>query len=956
VRNLDEQEIFHAARRIGAPEARRAYLESACGAERGLRARVEALLRVHDQEQSFLRAPAEGAQACAALLVRERPGAVIGSYKLLEEIGEGGFGVVFLAEQTRPVRRKVAVKVLKPGMDTRQVVARFEAERQALALMDHPNIARVHDGGETASGRPYFVMELVRGVPITDFCDENRLPVRRRLELFVSLCLAVQHAHTKGVIHRDIKPSNVLVTLHDGTPVVKVIDFGVAKALGERLTEKTLFTGLAQMVGTPLYMSPEQAEMSGLDVDTRADIYALGVLLYELLTGSTPFDKERLRAAPFDEMRRIIREEEPQRPSDRVSTLADGAVTVCVNRGSDPKRLSRLVRGELDWIVMKCLEKDRARRYETVNGLARDVQRYRNEEPVEACPPSAGYRLRKFVRRHKGAVGATSLVALALLGGVIGTTVGLVQAGHARATAAKRVAQVEKGIDLLGSIFEGVDPESEEKEGRPLRAILGDRLDEAAAELEGEALGDPLVVSRLQDRLGRTYLSLGHHEKAASLFRKAVATARARLGPEHPATLRGMHNLAGASAVAKKYTEAIALYEELRDIQVRTIGADDPDTLDTLKCLGDAYWRVGMVPRGVALLEKVRDAAVKRYPADDPRTLDVLSALGGAYQSAGKYAESTALLEKVLDARVKQFGDAHVSTLRAMNNLAYVYRAGSQMRRAVLLFEKARDVVVPKLGPYNPLTLHILNNLAGTYRAYGKTAEAIALHEQVLQRSVLLFGTRHPGTLTTMYHLGAAYQAAKEPEKALPLLQQAAAEVELHGFVPLEAGDMIGQLCSCHEQLKQYEQAEVWRRKWLPLAKAKAGPRPERYAVALAGLGSNLIRQQKHADAEPFLREGLALFEKRKPEEWETFRTQSLFGAALLGQRKYADAEPHLVRGCRGMAGWAERLGPSHGSFTRKPLTEALERLVQLYDAWGKPAEAAKWRKELEAIKPGQSR
>jgi serine/threonine protein kinase len=384
---MTERELFIAALRLPDDHARVAFLDGACADER-LRQQVESMLLVHEQLGSFLESPASPLAATFDHQVRETPGTVIGPYKLLEVIGEGGFGVVFMAEQQRPVHRKVALKVLKPGMDTCQVVARFEAERQALALMDHPNIARVFDGGATdppQAGRPYFVMELVKGIPITEFCDEGQLILRERLERFVDVCQAVQHAHQRGIIHRDLKPANVLVTLHDGTTVAKVIDFGIAKTLGLQLTDKTLFTNFAQLIGTPLYMSPEQAALSGLDVDTRTDVYALGVLLYELLIGSTPFDLERLKTAAFDEVHRIIREEVPPEPSTRMSTLGPSATTVSANRRSDPKRLRQLLRGELDWIVMKCLEKDRNRGYETVNGLRLDVRRYLADEP---CRPA----------------------------------------------------------------------------------------------------------------------------------------------------------------------------------------------------------------------------------------------------------------------------------------------------------------------------------------------------------------------------------------------------------------------------------------------------------------------------------------------------------------------------------------------------------------------------------------
>jgi serine/threonine protein kinase/tetratricopeptide (TPR) repeat protein len=480
--HLPLEAIFFIALEKGSPHEREAYLDQVSAGNPDFRRRIEKMLAGHAQAGSFLEHPAPSLVATIDEPISERPGTVIGPYKLLEQIGEGGFGVVFMAEQTQPVRRKVALKVLKPGMDTRQVVARFEAERQALALMDHPNIARVLDGGQTSSGRPYFVMDLVKGLPLTDYCDQAQLTPRERLELFVPLCQAVQHAHQKGIIHRDLKPSNVLVTVHDTTPVVKVIDFGVAKALGQELTDKTLFTGFAQMVGTPLYMSPEQAGQSGLDVDTRSDIYALGVLLYELLTGTTPFDKTRLKAVGYDEMRRIIREEEPPRPSTRISTLGKAATTLSTQRKSEPKQLSRLIRGELDWIVMKALEKDRNRRYETANSFAMDVQRYLRDEPVLACPPSAWYRLRKFARRNRGGLAAAAVLGVALLA-VVGATAGSIgwAVRNREARQARLTGQVE-------TILEEVVRLQQEQKWPEARAAV----ERAEAVLAGGEAGDAL--------------------------------------------------------------------------------------------------------------------------------------------------------------------------------------------------------------------------------------------------------------------------------------------------------------------------------------------------------------------------------------------------------------------------------------------------------------------------------
>jgi WD40 repeat protein/tRNA A-37 threonylcarbamoyl transferase component Bud32 len=414
-----------------------------CAGDQPLRVRVEALIEVYEKEENFLHS-AEPGPTVEHAPISEGPGTQISRYKLLQKIGEGGFGVVYMAEQEKPVRRRVALKIIKPGMDTKQVIARFEAERQALALMDHPNVARVLDAGETDAGRPYFVMELVRGVPITEYCDKNELPTDERLKLFATVCRGVQHAHQKGIIHRDLKPSNIMVTLHDGAPVPKVIDFGVSKAISQQLTEKTLFTNYGQMLGTPQYMSPEQAEMSGLDIDTRSDVFSLGVLLYELLTGTTPLEARQLRTAGYAEIQRLIREEEPPRPSTRLSTLGDQATIIAKHRSSDPRRLRESFRGELDWIVMKSLEKERTRRYESPNSLAADVERFLTGHTVEAHPPSLAYRLRKFVRRYRVAVVAATAVLTAMALGIVGTTAGYFKAKVAQARTAASLRETDR--------------------------------------------------------------------------------------------------------------------------------------------------------------------------------------------------------------------------------------------------------------------------------------------------------------------------------------------------------------------------------------------------------------------------------------------------------------------------------------------------------------------------------
>jgi serine/threonine protein kinase/tetratricopeptide (TPR) repeat protein len=544
---VNEHELFAAALEINVADERSAYLDRACDGDDHLRARIEALLRAHEQAGSFLVAPTvAGAAIVDAPKPMVEPGTAIGPYKLLQTIGEGGMGTVYMAEQTAPVRRLVALKVIKAGMDSRQVIARFEAERQALALMDHPNIARVLDGGATDAGRPYFVMELVRGVPVTVYCDQYRLTVRERLELFIPVCQAIQHAHQKGIIHRDIKPSNVLIAPYDGRPLPKVIDFGVAKATGPRLTDATLFTEFGAVLGTLEYMSPEQAQLNQLDVDTRSDIYALGVLLYELLTGTTPLQRERLRQTALLEVLRIIREEEPPKPSARLNTTEESP-SIASNRGLEPRKLSGLVRGELDWIVMKALEKDRNRRYETAGSIAADVRRHLDDEPVQACPPSAWYRFRKFAGRNRPALAIAAAVALAVLvvvasiGWIVrdraarraklneGILFALHEAGMARDRALHSTSNRSEWQALLASAFTALE-HAQELAGhdRAPEAAMRQRLDGLRVRLESDET-DRRFVACLDELLVQIIVWNAHRSLSrgeAAFFKIADAFKR----------------------------------------------------------------------------------------------------------------------------------------------------------------------------------------------------------------------------------------------------------------------------------------------------------------------------------------------------------------------------------------------------------------------------------------------
>jgi len=704
----------------------------------------------------------------------EAPGNTFGPYRLVRALGQGGMGSVWLAEQSSPVRRQVALKVIKAGMDSATVIARFEAERQALALMDHPNIAKVLDAGTTPAGRPFFAMELVEGIPINRFCDQQRLTVRERLGLFIPVCRAVQHAHQKGIIHRDLKPSNVLVTRYDGQPVPKVIDFGIAKAAGPVVITGEMLTEAGALVGTPEYMAPEQADPGNADIDTRADIYALGVILYELLAGSLPFSRRQGPGASLFELLEMICKAEPPRPSTRLAS-AESLAEVAAARRVDPDRLPKLIRGELDWVVMKCLEKDRSRRYATANGLAADVERFLDDEPVHARPASRGYRLRKFVRKHRTAVAAAALVALALIGGIVGTTYGLIQANRAKQSALLRLKQIENNNEILRAVFTDLDPRRAEKDGDPLSAVLGRRLADAAGRLEGDAVGDRLTVARMQTTLGESLIHLGHAQAAIPVLKNAVATRTDQLGPDHPDTLMSRYDLAYAHLRAGDGDAAVTQFQAVLTDRTARLGDCHIDTLATMNALAVAYRQVGRRDSARPILERAVQVLDGLPDADNPAVAAVRANLADELLNAGRFHEAIPLLERAAKTTELRLGPNHAETLARRESLANAFRYVGQPARAVPDLEQVVRTSETLLGANHPDTLSRVNTLAKAYSDAGQTTKALAMFETNLKAREERLGFDHPDTVSSRDNLARAFKSAGRFDEALRLLETSAA-------------------------------------------------------------------------------------------------------------------------------------------------------------------------------------
>ncbi len=847
----------------------------------------------------------------------EQPGDDIGPYKLVKVLGEGGFGMVWLAEQRAPVQRRVALKLIKPGMDSGEVLTRFEAERQALALMDHPGIARVYDAGTTGKGRPFFAMEFIQGEPLHEYCDRARLNTADRLRLFVAVCHAVQHAHQKGIIHRDLKPSNILVAIVDNQPVPKIIDFGIAKALSGRLTEKTLFTETGRMMGTPEYMSPEQAGTTGLDVDTRTDVYSLGVVLYQLLVGALPFDPKSLRSRGYSEIMRIIKEDDPPRLSTRLSSLGDERTVIITRRRVDLRTLTEQLRGDLDWITARAMEKDRTRRYGMASDLAADVERYLAHQPVQARPPSPAYLARKFVRRHRVGVAAGSLIAGAVLLGAAGLAVGLVQATRARAEADRQRSAAVASAELatregnkataisafLQNMLASIDPKTDNPRDTTVREVL----DQAAGTLPGKLRDQPAVEGAVRNVLGRTYMNLGEIDSAEPQLRAALAIRQKESGDNGPDAAETKNELARALTYAGKYDDAIPLYKEAL---AEASGRTPPDPV--LVALRRKDYAVALAERGdsdeaqreveacLATLRRPPSAGGGGLGDDSPEVLDALAMLAAIKQQRGDLAGSEASLRELLPLTERASGPEHRDTGRVLFNLGELLRQQAKGTEAEPVLRRAVAVLQMAVGPLHPNTASALTNLGLTRYELGDLDEA-----ERLLRQALAAQRHNTGSGDGIVDIGLLNLAGILNERAGPGARDEAAALA---------------------------------REAIALAAKRLPPGHPQNGFPLLLLGRILTAQGAHDEGERTLRQALSIFESAlKPEDANLAVARAALGQSLALQGK-ADEALKLLE-----SAWPRLLagkGPAH------PRTrDAAAALATLYRARGENSRAA----EVEA-------
>ena len=845
--------------------------------------------------------PAPNSLSERSTLGHEEPSSTgsFGRYRRLQRLGEGGMGEVWLAEQTEPVRRQVALKVIKAGMDSAQVVARFEAERQALALMDHPAIARVFDGGTTPQGRPYFAMEYIKGEPMTAYCDRHRLSTTERLGLFMQVCEGVQHAHQKGIIHRDLKPSNVLVAIQDDHAVPKIIDFGVAKATAQHLTERSLFTELGVLIGTPEYMSPEQAEMGSLDIDTRTDVYALGVLLYELLTGALPFDRKEMRQAGLAEIQRIIREQDPPRPSTRITQLGPASTEAAQNRHTEPRRLVSELRGDLDWITMRALEKDRTRRYQTANALSADIRRHLSSEPVSAGPPSTTYRAGKFVRRHRFGVAVSA--ALVLLLAVVASALAL----QARRIAqernrANREAETARQVaGFLVSLFEVSKPSEVVANSITAREVL----DRGVERMDDELQSQPETRAALLATMGGVYRSLGLHKKSESLHRKAWDVGREAFGPHSAQSAASETAVADNLLSQGRITEAEPMLREALEIRRGLFGEEHLEVAHSL------------------------------------------SRLGWCLVSQAKYAEAETVFLESLRVRQRLLESADLDLVSTLTGLGEVLRrrgGADDLARAARYFRDALDVSRRAFRPGHPKITNAEVTLASVLMSQGRWREAEDVYRDSLRDLRVRLGTTHPELTAGLSQLGAAlYLQGKYPEAEASYSEALAINRKAFGEQHPTVALCLANLGQAQDAMGRYAQAEAALREALDIDRKALGDGHPDVATDLTFLSVVLRHLNRPVQAEAAAREALAIYVKSQTSGDNRVReAEGALGAALLAQRQWQQAEPLLLS-------FAEAL--EKNPRVEGDRVEVERQIAEMYDAWGKPEKAKEWRAKLEA-------